>query len=205
MDRSSASGVTMTRLLSFFVLMSSCAWAACGAVAGESDDPPIDAQTPDARPIAPDAQAAPDAGPAPDASPPCVEGVAQQQDTDTGACFMLFTDSVSWSDARDACTSLGPGTRLVTLTTLAEHELLVAMSMGFNVWLGATDASQEGEFLWVTGEPVTFAVWDEGEPNNNGGSGVPENCAMLINIGVRAGTWDDRRCDSLNAYACKRR
>jgi hypothetical protein len=194
----------MTRFFSAFVLVSAIAGTACGNASGENDDPPIDAQVPDAQPSAPDAQAAPDAGPPPDASPPCVEGDAQRQNPETGACYMLFTDRVSWIDARDACTSLSPGTRLITLTTLEEHELLVDMSMGFNVWLGATDAAQEGEFLWVTGEPVTFAVWDEGEPSNDNGSGVPENCVILINAGTRAGTWDDRGCGNLNSYACKR-
>jgi hypothetical protein len=37
---------------------------------------------------------------------------------------------------------------------------------GYHLWLGASDAEQEGEWTWVTGEPFVFSNWSGGEPNN---------------------------------------
>ena len=37
------------------------------------------------------------------------------------------------------------------------------------VWLGLTDEFEEGNWQWVTGEPLNYTNWYDGEPNNNGG------------------------------------
>ena len=35
-------------------------------------------------------------------------------------------------------------------------------------WIGLTDISHEGNFAWITDEPVNYTNWLEGEPNNLG-------------------------------------
>lgn len=207
----------------FLVLLSAIACGACGDVT-LPDSPAVDAQpgtldaqpgtpdaqpgtldaqpgTPDAQLGAPDARV-PDAGTPPDARPPCVEGNAQIEDPDTGACYTLFTTPITWNAAAAACASLGPTAHLVALTSLAEHELVLDLTVGFEAWLGATDASFEGEFVWVTGELVEFDVWAANEPNNGGTNG--EDCAIMLGLGTRVGFWDDRACGAALPYVCER-
>lgn len=197
----------MSRLLPATVLLFAVACAACGDVTLKDPDVPVDA--PDARPEAPDAQPggpdarAPDAGPPPDASPPCIDGDAQAQDPETGACYMLFTTGLNWFDARDACTGLAPSAHLATLTSFAENDLMLDLTVGLDTWMGATDANIEGQFVWVTGDLVQFELWADGEPNNGGGTNG-EDCALLLNADDRPGSWDDRGCGNFLPYVCER-
>ena len=46
------------------------------------------------------------------------------------------------------------------------------------VWLGLTDEFEEGNWQWVTGEPLDYTNWYEGEPNNSEGL---EHYAEAIN------------------------
>ena len=37
------------------------------------------------------------------------------------------------------------------------------------IWLGYTDAAQEGTWKWVDGCDSSYTKWNSGEPNNAGG------------------------------------
>lgn len=211
-------GTSRPRYIAAIALLSASG-AACGKVTLDDPPDPVDAQAPvvDARPVeadarlpAPDARDAPDAAVPPDAGTPCEDGEIQRRDPSTGTCYMLFqTAQLSWLDARDACESLDPPAHLVTLTSAEEHALAVEMSGTTNVWMGAhdrvDDGAQEGLFEWITGEPMDFEAWAEGEPNNGAPDGPEEDCAILLNSDqTRPNTWDDRVCGSTRAYLCER-
>lgn len=212
------SGVAMPRSLPAIALVLAFACAACGDVTVKDPDvPAVDARAdlPDARDgvpdaggddvfdarVGPDAQV-PDPGIPPDANPACSGGDAQREDPVTGACYMLFSTPRTWNEALFACASLGSGTQLAVVTSLDEHAIVVDLTPGLEVWLGATDANFEGRFVWITGELVEFEVWADGEPNDGGMSG--EDCAILINTGDRAGSWDDRPCGVALPFVCER-
>lgn len=110
-------------------------------------------------------------------------------DGGNGHYYGLFgTDDVTWTEARDAVqglTLLGSQGHLVTITNQAESNFLkdnfsdyigdptsghgmFPRVPGIRAWIGLTDAAQEGQFRWVTGEPVTFTNWAPPEPNNLG-------------------------------------
>lgn len=56
------------------------------------------------------------------------------------------------------------GASLVTIQDDTENRFVHSISS--QTWLGASDDREEGIWLWVTGEPMTYANWAEGEPDN---------------------------------------
>lgn len=123
---------------------------------------------------------------------------------------MLFAAArLGWVAARNACEALEPPAHLVTVTSVEENTLAAEMAGTINAWMGAHDlvdqGAAEGEFEWITGEPMEFTAWAEGEPNNGGPDGVGEDCAILIVTDPsRPDSWDDRRCGATQAYLCER-
>lgn len=86
------------------------------------------------------------------------------------------------------------GGHLVTINDAAENTFIANTFGGDRaVWLGFTDAAEEGTFVWVTGEPFTHTNWlppDEhqgGEPSNGGGV-IPQNFGVMV---TPDGDWDD--------------
>jgi hypothetical protein len=156
----------------------------------------------DADPVAPDAPVIPDAtpptdGPPPDAAP-CVEGVSNAVDPATGHCYMAFAPGggVDWIAAVDACAALSPPGHLVTISSAEENAIILPL-IGGEPWLGANDATTEGVWVWVTGEPFAFQSWASGEPNDGDGG---EDC-MARRAG---GNWDDKDCGGGRDYICER-
>ncbi len=123
---------------------------------------------------------------------------------------MLFTATeLGWSAARNACEDLDPPAHLVTLASADENTLAAEMAGMTNAWMGAHDlvdqGAAEGEFEWITGEPMEFTAWAEGEPNNGSPDGADEDCVvLLVTDPSRPDSWDDRRCGTTQAYLCER-
>jgi formylglycine-generating enzyme required for sulfatase activity len=103
-----------------------------------------------------------------------------------GHWYKGYEQGVIWRDAKAFCERQGG--HLATITSKEENDFIAGLLPTKNsyYWIGFTDEEQEGRWEWVTGEPVTFKVWAEGEPNNAGGI---ENHAMLSPAG---GTWIDK-------------
>ncbi|XP_029732228.1 perlucin-like [Aedes albopictus] len=72
-----------------------------------------------------------------------------------------------------------------------------------NAWIGASDISKEGTFVWLaTGRPVNYTNWSENNPNNDEGT---ENC---VEIAYQPYTqfkwrWNDNKCDAVNNFVCE--
>ena len=79
------------------------------------------------------------------------------------------------------------GGHLATISSQEENDFL-GEDGG---WIGFTDEANEGEWIWVTGEDVTFTQWAGGEPNNQG----DEDCAQRY---AGDGNWNDITCSGLN-------
>lgn len=80
------------------------------------------------------------------------------------------------------------GAHLVTISDATENQWLVdTFGLGAS-WIGFTDEAQEGNWVWITGEPVTYTNWASTEPNNNY-YGQPENYAFFNYSG--SGQWAD--------------
>jgi hypothetical protein len=90
-------------------------------------------------------------------------------------------EGTTWEAAQAEAATLGGN--LVTINDSAENQWLVDTFAGlpgfpFTVfgpndsinsvvyWTGLNDIAVEGVFEWVSGEPVTYLNWAQGEPNN---------------------------------------
>lgn len=108
--------------------------------------------------------------------------------------FYWLSDSVgTWYDAETEAAVTG--SHLASIADVAENDFLVQHLLTSNerYWIGFTDADDqgttEGQFVWSSGEPVTYTNWVPGEPNNQSN----EDWALIRSDG----TWNDGRFNSI--------
>ncbi len=82
--------------------------------------------------------------------------------------FYRLTGEVTWHQAEAEAVRLGG--HLATVRNQDEHEWLVATFGGSSKldakWIGLSDEAVEGQFVWSSGEPVTFTCWDVNQPDD---------------------------------------
>ncbi|MHB9005352.1 MAG: immunoglobulin domain-containing protein [Limisphaerales bacterium] len=89
-----------------------------------------------------------------------------------------------------------PNGHLVSINSAAEQKFLETTFLaGENVrntyWIGFNDFEREGQWVWSTGEQVTFTNWGPGEPNDAGNEdGAVLNWPYFAG-NVDFGTWND--------------
>ena len=71
----------------------------------------------------------------------------------------------SWDDANTQ--AVAEDAYLVSITDAAEQEWLLKTLKPQHCWIGLTDYANEGEWVWASGEPVTFTNWAPYEPKDN--------------------------------------
>ncbi len=140
--------------------------------------------------------------------PPChpsdlLEGrsLALPTEGDNGNLYQMFTCETDWHTAASACESVGA--HLMTITSREEQAIATGFAgdCGY-CWLGLTDADSEGNFSWITGEPLGYTNWAGGEPN--------EYCEAEDYVHMHpAGDWNDQQADGgcsswgLMRYVCE--
>lgn len=91
--------------------------------------------------------------------PTDIPGILNPQ---TGHRYLAVYTQMNWNDARDYCRNMKGD--LVTITSEQENQFVYELNP--NTWIGLSDAIEEGNWKWVTGEPLEYTNWAEGEPNN---------------------------------------
>lgn len=90
-------------------------------------------------------------------------------DGGNGHWYRLSSVTHRWYDARDQ--SVGQGGHLATIASAEEEAFVLALG-GNRAWIGAFQepgACEPGCFVWVTGEPWTYARWMGGQPDGFNG------------------------------------
>ena len=107
--------------------------------------------------------------------------------------YEVYDLSLSWTEAKEFCESLGG--HLVTITDATENTAVLSLanrgSKGL-YYIGCTDEATEGNWMWVTEEPFSYSNWDPAfEPSNGDG----EDYASIVSIenppNKQAGEWID--------------
>jgi hypothetical protein len=92
-------------------------------------------------------------------TPTDIPGVFNPQN---GHRYLAVYTPLSWEAARDYCRRMKA--ELVTITSEEENQFVFHLNS--NSWIGLSDALEEGNWKWVTGEPLGYTHWAETEPNN---------------------------------------
>jgi hypothetical protein len=124
------------------------------------------------------------------------EGIAFQLD---GHAYCLNGSEIGWGEAQKAC--LADGGNLAAVETVEENEALSRrfksrVALPGPLWLGLTDAEEEGRFRWASGERVDFEQWLGGEPNDF----ADEDC---VEWHPSHGGWNDIACGQRRASLCQ--
>ena len=84
------------------------------------------------------------------------------------ADFAIVEGNFTWQEAKADAEARGG--RLAVLNTQAKidaaNALLQLQRHWFTVWIGLTDEAQEGQWKWLTGEPLSVNNWRSGQPDN---------------------------------------
>ncbi len=113
-----------------------------------------------------------------------------------GNYYKAFDENLNWIQARDFCEKMGG--HLVTISCEEENAFIRSLvPTGWDgVLVGLFDANEEGKWEWVTGEPLNFTKWAQGEPNNQSN----EDYAGLGHTGY----WNDGHFDrEKRAFICE--
>lgn len=125
----------------------------------------------------------------------------------TGHLYEYVSSTLDWYAANIAAggrTKYGANGYLATITSQEENNFVSARLVSAG-WMGASDATSEGSWRWVTGPEsgTTFCVgnnpcnsqsgrytnWNNSEPNDSGGN---EDCGQFLAGG--SGKWNDLPC-----------
>ncbi len=134
-----------------------------------------------------------DGPPAPDAGTNCPDGSDKCMVGSNGHLYAVFSEHLVWSDAALRCDEIGG----YLATERAEEESgIIEVLSSSPMWIGLTDAENEGVWTWITGESFDYTHWRGGEPSDEAG----ENC-VVANWSQQG--WNDIDCATDWSYVCE--
>ncbi|CAL4083178.1 unnamed protein product [Meganyctiphanes norvegica] len=118
-------------------------------------------------------------------------------------CLLLSEERVTWDDANQTCTNKPLGRLAVLADANQAKEVVAYLAANFRnneYWLGGSDLSNEGTWLWSDGRPIDMGrpPWRSGEPNDCCGASGGEDC-----LTVRNGGYNDGACTYTLRYICE--
>jgi len=106
----------------------------------------------------------------------------------------------TWEVAQKTC--VRDGGELAMLDTDAENTALFrnlgAKMAVTDLWIGLSDEAIEGQFRWISGDPLETSLWRAGEPNDFGSG---EDCAAWS---AADGQWNDLPCITRRQSLCEK-
>jgi|GEM_PF-3995270 len=113
-----------------------------------------------------------------------------------GHFYAVTPAAMNWTQAEAFAVSMGG--HLASVTSAAEQGFIEATFLTGGLaqsplWIGLTDQTAEGTWLWTTGEPFGYTQWHSGEPDNSAGDEdyIALNWHRAAAAGNLRGTWND--------------
>jgi len=97
---------------------------------------------------------------------------------------------MSWPDASILADSMGSDVQLVTIRDAAENQWVYDNFDGTNhiYWIGYTDQTVEGTWVWSSGELSSYTNWATGQPDDGNSSQTQD---FAVTGGAWGLNWDD--------------
>ncbi|XP_033733913.1 perlucin-like [Pecten maximus] len=120
------------------------------------------------------------------------------------SCYHVSRDDATWAEAQKMCES-HHGSHLARIETEPEEKFIESMLRDYHheheYWLGASDWTVEGEWMWEPEGTASFMYtnWKPGQPDNHGGD---DNCLLIE--GRSLFYWKDEDCHDRNLYVCEK-
>jgi hypothetical protein len=139
----------------------------------------------------------------------CVDHARNFLESTDHHCYAAFQEA-DFESARQYCATNGG--HLATIGSAAENQLVTRLASGTRYLGGFEDvpltSEGTGAYRWITGEPLSFKNWQEGEPDRAasrcGTSGrVTERCYEHCMAIASTGRWFDQRCDTIDGLICE--
>ncbi len=141
---------------------------------------PTPAPTPEPTP-APTPEPTPAPTPAPTPTPGPTPVPTPEPVPESGFKTLIVGD-YSWEQAYEKCLEMGGILPIINSQEELDALIAEAEKAGASfVWLGAK-RDENGEWIWINGEPVEFFLWDVNEPSGTDLDGTLENYLMLWKV-----------------------
>lgn len=117
-----------------------------------------------------------------------------------GNSFYKVYRSMTFTAAIAQCKS--DGASLAFPRSEAENDFIVGLIPGQNIWIGINDIDQEGKFVSIDGQDISFTKWyvPSGQPDNWGNN---EDAVHIIGRpGNSLGYWNDLPVTYSNRFVC---
>ena len=116
------------------------------------------------------------------------------QNVYNGHYYQIIDDSLSWTEAKSYCESIGG--YLACITSEGEQnfiESLIEHGGARYYWIGAADATEEGVWSWISGEPFVYSNWGDTQPDDQYYSEGEDYVAIARNneSWAASGHWND--------------
>ncbi|KAI3374792.1 hypothetical protein L3Q82_021350, partial [Scortum barcoo] len=112
-------------------------------------------------------------------------------------CYFTGSETKTFDEAKDDCT--GSGSYLADVSNGVDNAFLVSL-VGLrpekHFWLGLSNQKNIDEFVWTSGNAVSYTHWNSEMP------GYEQGCVAMT-TGILAGLWDLLPCTNREKYICK--
>ncbi|MGV3636755.1 MAG: HYR domain-containing protein, partial [Flavobacteriales bacterium] len=81
-----------------------------------------------------------------------------------GHAYYVSNNTSDWVTANNGATATGG--HLVSITSPEENAWIASLTAGQILYIGLNDIAVEGQFVWTSGEPVSFEAWADDQPDN---------------------------------------
>ena len=120
------------------------------------------------------------------------EGWMERVEFKTGKTFFYYSSRKNWNSAKAAC--LEDGLQLASVTNQEEMDTVTALAGDFQVWLGGSDDTGEGDWRWLDGQEWAASYWKNSEEGQD---------LKKTKLGLYSGEWRNYSPYAQFPFICK--